>query len=215
MVVIIQNDPRVPAGISGQNGEVKIVCSYDQHPFPDLSSVDAVIFLGGYMSFDEENKYCYLRDVKKYMKWVLDDDLPLLGICLGGQMLADILGAKVYHNKGQEQGLHSVTLTDEGAKDPLFSGYANTFAAFQWHHDSFDTPQGAVTLASSEQCPAQAFRYHHAYGVQFHPEVTPVIVNNWCQHYGGCQQLAQQFSQASYRHQKLHGRLFHNFHPNS
>lgn len=215
MVVIIQNDPRVPAGISHRSGDVQIVCPYDEHSFPDLSVVDAVIVLGGYMAFDEENTYRYLRDVKKYMQFVLDDDLPLLGICLGAQMLADILGAKVHRNKGQEKGLNCVSLTTAGGKDPLFSGYENTFSAFQWHHDSFDTPHGAAQLASSESCPSQAFRYRQACGVQFHPEVTPVIVNDWCQHYGGCQQLSQQFSQGSYRHQKQHERLFQNFYPNS
>lgn len=211
MVVIIQNDPRVPAGISNQSGDVQIVCPYDQHSLPDLRSVDAVIVLGGYMSFDEENTYRYLHDVKKYMQLVVDADLPLLGICLGAQMLADMLGAKVYRNKGQEKGLCAVSLTEAGERDPIFSGYDTTFTAFQWHHDSFDTPRGATQLASSEQCPSQAFRYHHAYGVQFHPEVTPLIVNDWCQHYGGCKQLAKQFARGSFRHNKQHEQLFHNF----
>lgn len=214
MVTIIQNDPRVPAGISSDFCQSQVIRAYDQQPFPDLNDDDAVVILGGTMSFDEDSSYRYLADVKRFMDVVIKRDLPLLGICLGAQMLADVLAGNVYHHKGQEQGLHPVKLTRYGCIDPLFAGFDEQFKAFQWHQDCFDIPHGATQLATSEQCENQAFRYGNSYGVQFHPEVTATIVDDWCQFYGGCNEVSQGFKATSARQQRCQWQLFENFYLN-
>ncbi len=102
------------------------------------------------------------------------------GVCLGGQLLAAALGTKVVSNRWEEIGNFSAELTTSGEKDLLFEGIPHTFNVFQWHHDSFDVPQGATLLASSDACPHQAFRVGEcAWGMQFHPEVTEEIIRCW------------------------------------
>ncbi|PLX94002.1 MAG: hypothetical protein C0620_06835 [Desulfuromonas sp.] len=214
MVVIVQNDPRVPTGIAGLQQNVQLVQAFAAQPFPDIATIDSVVILGGYMSFDADAVYSYLHDVKRFMGKVLDAQIPMLGICLGAQMLADILGAPVHRDRSEEQGLQVINLTEDGASDPLFAGSPTALAAFQWHHDSFDVPRGARHLAFNEQCPGQAFRYDNAYGVQFHPEVTGGIVENWCRHSGCSDELMAEFSAKEATHVSEHTRLFENFYGN-
>jgi len=211
MVVIVQNDPRVPAGIAALRNDTQLVQAFAAQPFPDIATISSVVILGGYMSFDADTLYPYLHDVKRFMGKVLEAQIPMLGICLGGQMLADILGAPVHHDKSEEQGLQVINLTEEGASDPLFAGSPAALAAFQWHHDCFEVPDGATHLAYNEQCPGQAFRYENAYGVQFHPEVTGGIVESWCRHSGCSAELMAEFSAKEADHVTAHSRLFDNF----
>lgn len=90
-------------------------------------------------------------------------------------------GAKVVSNRWEELGTLKVLLTEKGENDRLFHGFAEKFTTFQWHHDSFDLPEGSVLLASSEVCPNQAFRVgSFAWGLQFHTEVTDKIIRDWC-----------------------------------
>jgi len=215
MVAIIQNDFRVPAGISGEISPSHVVCAYAQQPFPDLHTVDSVVVLGGYMSYDDDDKYPYLQEVKRFIASVIKQDVPMLGICLGAQMIADVLGSAVHHNRGQEQGLNMIQLTQSGSTDPLFNGLPATLTTFQWHHDSFDLPTGATQIAYSAQCSTQAFHYQQTYGVQFHPEVTPTIVKDWCQCHGGCDALLRDFIAENERYRQQHRRLLNNFYLNS
>lgn len=215
MVAIIQNDSRVPPGLCSAGCQAQIVHAYEYQPFPAVHELDAVVILGGYMSFDDDEQYGYLRAVKKFMAAVLAAEVPLLGICLGGQMLADVLGSSVYHQRSQEKGLSTLQLTAAGCADPLFATLPETLIAFQWHNDSFAVPKGATQLAYSENCSAQAFRYQNACGVQFHPEVTPAIVNSWCRDHGGCADIASAFAAAYDQHSQLYRRLLHNFYLNS
>jgi GMP synthase (glutamine-hydrolysing) len=108
----------------------------------------------------------------------------ILGVCLGAQMLAHVLGARVYPGGQKEIGWYDVELTPEGMQDPHLAALAvpdtNTAQVFQWHGETFDLPSGAVRLASSELFPNQAFRYSdRVYAFQFHIEVTPRIVHDW------------------------------------
>ena len=130
-------------------------------------------------------RHPFLHDLKSFIRRVVADGTPYLGICLGGQLLAAALGARVVSNRWEELGSLPVTLTAEGCCDSLFAGMPVEFDTFQWHHDSFDIPEGGVLLASSAACPHQAFRMgKYAWGVQFHPEsvLTPsgeTIMRNW------------------------------------
>ena len=106
-------------------------------------------------------------------------DLPVLGICLGSQLLAKTLGARVYPNHVKEIGWYPVELTPAAADDPLFA-QSGTRTMFQWHGDTFDLPSGAVHLARSPACENQAFRYgRRAYGLQFHIEMTAAMIDDW------------------------------------
>jgi len=104
-----------------------------------------------------------------------------LGVSLGGQLLAKALGAQVHLGSATEIGLIPITLTEAGESDPLFEGLSQV-EAVEWHDDTFDIPPGAAALARSDTCVHQAFRFGPgAYGLQFHPEVSPVMLAQWIQ----------------------------------
>lgn len=185
MLHIIQNDPEVPPGLVGneldQLGTVWTLVRPDLgEPLPELSATVGVICLGGAMGANDDQKHPFLTDLKAFIREVVEQMVPYLGICLGGQLLASAMGADVTSNVFGEKGTLSVSLTDAGADDRLFSGVNKEFVSFQWHDDSFAIPERGVSLAFSEVCPNQAFRVGpRAWGLQFHPEVDERIVREW------------------------------------
>ena len=137
----------------------------------------ALIFLGGPMSVNDDLPY--LRREMEIIREAIGRLQPVLGICLGAQLIAKALGAKVYANAQKEIGWFDLHFTPAAAADPLFSGL-KTETVFHWHGETFDLPSGADLLASSELCRNQAFRVNsHVYGLQFHLEVTPAMVADW------------------------------------
>lgn len=183
MLHIIQNDPEVPPGTITDH--ITIPCRL-WHPckdgeLPPVAGMKALIVLGGAMGANDDSSYPFLTGLKELIRTVVAAGIPYLGVCLGGQLLAAALGAQVVSNRWEEIGNFTAFLTDEGGRDPLFTGIPPEFPAFQWHHDSFDIPEGGVLLASSPACPHQAFRVGtSAWGIQFHPEVTEDIIRCWC-----------------------------------
>ncbi|WP_019006900.1 type 1 glutamine amidotransferase [Cohnella laeviribosi] len=140
-------------------------------PFPDMAAFDLLIVMGGPMSVYEESEYPWLRPEKTFIRQAIASGKAILGICLGGQMLAELLGGRVYRNKQKEIGFHPIERTDK--THPLLDGLPNRFYSFQWHGDAFDLPAGAVRLAFSEACANQAFAFGpHILGLQFHLETT-------------------------------------------
>lgn len=133
------------------------------------------------MGANDEENHPFLHDVKMCIGDVVAREIPCLGICLGGQLLAAVMGGQVASDRWGEVGSIPVLLTAEGKDDLLFQGLPDEFTAFQWHNDSFDIPAGGVLLARSAGCPHQAFRTgSRAWGLQFHPEVTERIIRDWC-----------------------------------
>lgn len=186
MFVLVQNDPACPPGacadlLASCGHPFLTVCGYLDQPFPDPAGLTGVIVLGGDMGVHDTERFPYLLRVQAFMSAVLAAGTPLLGICLGGQLLAKIAGGEVSSPSSHgEKGICRVQLNREGAADPLFLGVDSPFLTFQLHGDSFTAPPGAVALASSKVCPVQAFTLgRHAYGVQFHPEVDRAIVAAW------------------------------------
>ncbi len=141
-------------------------------------SADAVLVLGGAMHPDEEEQHAWLRPELDFLRALLEHGTPVLGVCLGSQLLARAAGATVFRSAEPEVGWLSVELTEAAATDPLATSLPERFDAFQWHHYTHELPAGAVELARSRVC-TQAFRLGRAWGVQFHPEVRAAQVEAW------------------------------------
>ena len=145
----------------------------------ELPRADAVVVFGGAMHVDQEAEHPWLRTELDVLRRLLDEQTPVLGVCLGAQLLAEAAGAHVGPARAPEIGWLPVELTANARDDPLFASVPERFEAFQWHHYAFEVPTGATELARSAVC-SQAFRLDgSAWGVQFHPEVTREQVQSW------------------------------------
>jgi GMP synthase-like glutamine amidotransferase len=148
-------------------------------PRVDSLEYDGLIFMGGPMSVNDDLPY--LRCEEHYVRQAIDRGIPVLGVCLGSQLISRALGADVRRNRVKEIGWFDISLTAEGRVDPLFAAMRDSEPVFHWHGETFDLPQGAVLLATSERCRHQAFRIgDRVYGLQFHLEVTPAMIADWC-----------------------------------
>ncbi|MCX8022614.1 MAG: type 1 glutamine amidotransferase [Syntrophorhabdaceae bacterium] len=146
----------------------------------DLSEIDSVIILGGPMNVYEEDRYPFLVEEGDFIKKIIEEKIPLLGICLGAQLLAKACGAPVVRSPKKEIGWYRVNITDDGEKDPLFKGLERSFPVFQWHEDMFHIPTQGSLLARGRLCKNQAFKIgSSSYGLQFHIEVTEEMVESW------------------------------------
>jgi GMP synthase-like glutamine amidotransferase len=146
---------------------------YQGELFPSVNCLDWLIIMGGPMNVYEDKKYPWLVNEKRFIEDTIKAGKIVLGICLGAQLIADVLGAKVYPNTYKEIGWFPVYLTNEGQQFPLFKGLASGAEVFHWHGDTFDLPQGAIQIAQSSACQNQAFIYdERVVGLQFHLETT-------------------------------------------
>ena len=161
--------------------EYEIARIYEGEQLPD--NFDALIVLGGPMNVYAEERYPYLKRLNTTIKNFVIAGGHYLGFCLGGQLLAKALGAKVRKNQTKEIGNFEIQLTDGGVEDPLFKGFDTVFPALEWHGDTFEIPTGALKLVESELCANQAFRFKNAYGLQFHLEATPEMLAEWAKVY--------------------------------
>ena len=148
-------------------------------PLPDWRGFDAIVAMGGPMSVNDEAMLPWLSEEKRVIRDAVRAGKPFWGVCLGVQLLAAALGARVYPGPEPEVGLLPVELTDEGRADPVFGELESGLATLQWHGDTFDLPDGAVRLASSPAYANQAFRFQRAYGIQFHLEVSTKMAREW------------------------------------
>ncbi|HEY0900682.1 MAG TPA: glutamine amidotransferase [Micavibrio sp.] len=147
----------------------------------DAYAPDLLIVLGGTPGVYQADDYPFLKDEMKIIEQRLAHDLPTLGICLGAQMMAHVLGSPVYPGgNGSEIGWVNLKITEAGMNSPLRHFEHSETAMLQWHGDTFDLPAGATLLASSPQYENQAYRYgENALGLQFHCEVTPGMLQGW------------------------------------
>jgi GMP synthase-like glutamine amidotransferase len=150
-------------------------------PLPDWREFDAIVAMGGPMSANDDAELPWLTAEKRLIAEAVRAGTPFWGVCLGVQLLASSLGARVYPGEAAEVGILPVSLTPEGRDDPIFGHLPDDLLTLQWHGDTFDLPEGAVRLAGSDAYPNQAFRAERAYGVQFHLEVSPDMAREWAE----------------------------------
>ena len=184
-VLVLQHIACEPPGVyedvlNERGATIQRVELDEGEPLPDWRAFDAIIAMGGPMGALDEVDHPWLADEKRLIGDAVRSGLPFWGVCLGVQLLAASLGARVYPGSAPEVGLLPVLLTDEALADPVFAGMPRELLSLQWHGDTFDLPDGAALLAGSPAYPNQAFRFGSAaYGVQFHLEVSPALAREW------------------------------------
>jgi GMP synthase (glutamine-hydrolysing) len=173
--------PGAFAEVMAERGWTVTTCEIDETGVaPELDGFDAIVAMGGPMSVNDEADHPWLVEEKQLIAAAVAGGVPYFGACLGVQLLAASLGAKVYAGEAPEVGILPVELTDEGRVDPVVGSLDAQILTLQWHGDTFDLPVDAVRLAGSEAYPNQAFRYGSAaYGIQFHIEVSAEMAEQW------------------------------------
>ena len=184
-ILAIVHGSNVPAGVLGEEAERRghevdtWSLAWGTPPPGPTDEYGAVMLFGGAMHADQDDHHPWLREENLFLQRLLHLHVPLLGVCLGAQLVAKAAHAPVTAMDTPEVGWVDVELTEEAADDPLFAGLPPRFPAFQWHYYEFAAPGGAQVLARSDCC-VQAFRLgDFAWGVQFHPEITRPILEEW------------------------------------
>ena len=167
------------ADAAGEELRSWVLAEGEHMPHGPLDAYDALVVFGGGMNVRDAERFPWLTAEVELLRDALQSRLPTLGICLGGQLLATAGGAEVRRASEPEIGWRDVHRTPAGTEDPVIGALPPVVCAYEWHSYRFDLPPGSVELARSAVC-EQAFRLgEHAWGLQFHPEVTPEIVREW------------------------------------
>lgn len=177
-VLLIQNTRIEGSGYLGKllkNDGFDITTINAKHDSLPKNDFSLVVILGAPESVNDNLNY--LREEQKLIQHTVEKNIPVLGICLGSQLIAKTFGASVYRGSKTEIGFYDDLKISNNSK--LFSGMNKPFTVFHWHGDTFDLPDGAVRLVSSENYPNQAFQYKSAIGLQFHLEVNEDMINLW------------------------------------
>jgi len=146
---------------------------YRGDTLPDVAAIDALLIMGGPMSVGDDGIYPWLTPEKRFIEKAVASGKTVIGICLGAQLLATVLGGTMYRNDVPEIGWFPVSLTEDGRASRVFSVLPEEFMAFHWHGDTYTLPSGCVRTAGSEKCAQQAFEYEgRVIGLQFHLEST-------------------------------------------
>lgn len=185
-VLVVQNYENTPLGLVGKaldeaRAEVELRSAHLGEPLPaDAGGHDAIVVLGGGQNALDDEAYPYMPALTELMRDFSRRDKAVLGICLGSQLLARAFGGRNSIGTASEFGWSPVTLTEEGAADPLLREVPKDFRIFQWHDDTFTLPAGALRLATGTVAENQAFRIGRAtYGFQFHFEADTRLVRDW------------------------------------
>jgi GMP synthase (glutamine-hydrolysing) len=169
-----------PAGIAGSGVEVIRQRALTGSALPPVESVSGVVVFGGSMNVDMTDRYPFLRQEREFVREAVDTGVPVLGICLGAQMLARAMDRDVYPAGIRELAFNVLHLTPEAADDPLMSVFRDGDMVFHWHEDTFDAPEGATILGTGDDVHLQAFRIGDlAWGLQFHFEIDRAELEIW------------------------------------
>jgi GMP synthase (glutamine-hydrolysing) len=185
-VLVFQHDPFEDLGFFAEVLEKQgtsfrtIRLFHGEMPAEDWEQASALIILGGPMSVSDEEQYPFLRWEKTIIRAAIDEAVPLLGVCLGAQLIAAALGSAVYRGSVKEIGWYPIGVTPYGQVDSSLGYIPENAVVFQWHGDGFGLPAGALRLASSAYFENQAFRLgKNIYGLQFHLEMTAEMIGRW------------------------------------
>jgi GMP synthase-like glutamine amidotransferase len=152
----------------------------ESDPLPDWRDYQGIVAMGGPMSVNDEHKLPWLAGEKRAIAEAVRAGMPYWGVCLGAQLLAASLGARVYRGGAPELGIYDdLALTQDAVHDPVFANLPSPLTTFQWHGETFDLPDGATALAGSTAYPNQAFVWRRAYALQFHFEVSASLAASW------------------------------------
>ncbi|MFA9288673.1 MAG: type 1 glutamine amidotransferase [Weeksellaceae bacterium] len=188
--LVFQHVPHEPPGLIGDYAKnntitLDILELWKPYSMPQITDYDALVIMGGPMGvYEGPETFPSKDDELLVIKEAISKNIPIIGFCLGSQLIAHALGSKVYPNikdgkKVKEVGYYTVDLTTDGQTDPLFKTFSSPVTVLQWHGDAFDLPDGATLLGSSPVCTNQVFRYgENVYGMLFHNEFTPDMVAN-------------------------------------
>jgi len=183
--------------IAARRHQLSITRFFQNDPLPQIADVDLLIIMGGPMGAYEENIYPWLAAEKKFIREAIEAGKKVLGICLGAQLIASVLGSDVYPDIHREIGWFPLSLTDEGMESKVFAELPVELTAFHWHADTFTFPAGAVRLAQSAACRNQAFLYgDKVVGLQFHLDVKKEDVVRWVKQ-GGALLTPEQYVQSA------------------
>lgn len=165
--------------------EVSGTLLFSDREFPSTDDFDWLVIMGGPMNVDEEDVYPWLASEKRFVRKVIEHKKTVLGICLGAQLIADVLGGTIMKNRHTEIGWHRVRLTQEGSATQVFNALPSDFIAFHWHEDTFSIPDGCIRTTESDGCLNQSFEYDgHVFGLQFHLESTDESIQQLIMHSG-------------------------------
>ncbi|MBA2393102.1 MAG: type 1 glutamine amidotransferase [Ktedonobacteraceae bacterium] len=156
------------------------IIDVEKAPLPATIAYDAIIALGGPQHVYDTDTYPYFVQEQAFIRSAVEQDIPFLGVCLGGQLLATALGGVVRHHTISEVGFYDIPFTEAGQQDPLFTGLPGYQKVFHWHEDAFELPEGSIRLATNEAAINQAFRHgRRAYGLQYHIELNSQLFDLW------------------------------------
>lgn len=183
-ILVVQHAASVPVGLLGQAlGQPGVeLCTWPafQQPHPPPGQYDGLVVLGGPMQSWDDDAFPHLPTVMALIRQFHHQGKPVLGICLGAQLIARAFGAKVYTHTAPELGFTPLFPVTQSAPAPWLQAFPDGIPMLEWHSDTFDLPAGADWLMASETCKHQAFRLGDStYGLQFHPEATLAIVTGW------------------------------------
>jgi GMP synthase-like glutamine amidotransferase len=168
------------APVHARGHALEVWPAYRGDPLPDVSAYGAVFALGGVVHPDQDDQHAWLEPERRLLRDLVQADVPTLAICLGGQLLAQALGARAHRLDAVELGWVEIQRSREGRRDPLLGAFPDRFPAFEWHQYGFTVPDGAISLAASPDAPEQAFRFaEHAWGLQFHIEASAETIDLW------------------------------------
>ena len=185
-VLLIQNDAKEGAGqlhglLQARGYEQVMVLGWEvDYAALQPEKFAGLVVLGGAQGVYETEDYPYLADEIRQIQDFVSAEVPVLGLCLGAQLLATALGGEVLQNESKELGWHDITLSDDAASDPLMAMHPAVAKAFHFHGDFFSLPPGCTSLASSAMTRCQLFQYNNAYGFQYHVEVDMALIEVMC-----------------------------------
>jgi GMP synthase (glutamine-hydrolysing) len=185
-LVLIRNEPDdtlgiAPAALAEEGFDLRLIDAWGTEQWPALDEVAGVLSFGGAMNCDQDDRYPFLAVERALLEEAIARDLPVLGVCLGAQLLVRAFGCPVFPAARRELGFPEISLTPAAGGDPVLGALPPRPRFFQWHEDAFAEPAGATVLAlgDDEGDGVQAFRHGSRWGVQFHPEVSAEELDGW------------------------------------